>query len=180
MSILSDNTEEKALIIIANILEKLDLFTHLKMTKKDDEDFTQAQNLLKTIIDSNPEINTEPIKKHEFADYLFDLFVRNERKYGKEARVYWRILRTYANIGFPEPYQKEERQYAEKLSRILDVAVRDWKTHLLLLRGQNAETDFKEQMEKYKARLTALQYDEENIQKMMNEKIDFNNGKELF
>lgn len=57
MSILSDNTEEKALRIIANILDKFDLITHLKMTKEDDGDFTKAQNLLKRIIHSNPEMD---------------------------------------------------------------------------------------------------------------------------
>lgn len=93
MSILSDNTEEKALRIIANILEKFDLLSQLKMTKEDNNDCTQAQNLLKTIIDSNPEIKTEPHKPNEFADYLFDQFVKNEHRFGKDARIYFSILR---------------------------------------------------------------------------------------
>lgn len=180
MSILSDKTEKKALRIIAEILEKFDLFNSLNMTKEDDCDFTQAQNLLKTIIDSNPEIQREKIIKHEFSDWLFDEFVTNERRYGKEARVYWFILRKYAECGFPEQHQEEERRYAKKVSRILDVANRDWKTHLLYLRGQGAEIDFKEQVSKYEARLRAFQYDEETIKNMINEKIRFNDGKDLF
>lgn len=53
MSILSDKTEYKALINIANLVKRFEDFHLLQMTRLDDEDLTKARNLLQTIVHSN-------------------------------------------------------------------------------------------------------------------------------
>ena len=53
MSNLADNTEYKALSIIANMVKEFERLHCLDMTKNDDWDATQAKNLLKGIIQAN-------------------------------------------------------------------------------------------------------------------------------
>lgn len=122
----------------------------------------------------------ENINNNAFADYLFDEFVVNHRKYGKDARVYWFILGIYAKLGFPKDCESEEKKYAKKLDKIIGVAVRDWKTHLLLLRGDGAVKDFEERMASYEERLRILGNDEQTIKQLINEKMKLNDGNDIF
>lgn len=115
-----------------------------------------------------------------FANWLFDEFVTNHRKYGKEARVYWYILGTYSKLGFPNESQAADKKYVEKLDKIVGIAVRDWKTHLLLLRGKGAVKDFEKRMREYEERLQALGHDEESIKQLINEKMRLNDGDDIF
>jgi len=64
MSILSDKTEHKAIIIIANLVKQFEDFHLLQMTRLDNEDLTKARNSLQTIIHSNGyKVNYDKISK---------------------------------------------------------------------------------------------------------------------
>ncbi|CAD0002302.1 hypothetical protein [Flavobacterium salmonis] len=112
----------------------------------------------------------------EFAEYLYNEFVENHRKYGKDARVYWYVLGSYIKLGLSKENQAEERQYAQKLSNIIGEAVRDWNTHLLLLRGEQGEQEYKQQMEQFIKRLWALGHDEQSIIELIIKKLKLNYG----
>lgn len=53
MSILSENTEEKAIEVLAECVQLFEKLHYLKMTGQDAFDARMAENLLKTIIESN-------------------------------------------------------------------------------------------------------------------------------
>ncbi|MNR52943.1 hypothetical protein D3C85_1728720 [compost metagenome] len=51
-----------------------------------------------------------------------------------------------------------------------------WNTHLLILRGKEAEQDYRERMEKYEERLRAIGHDKATIKQMLDYKIKLNYG----
>lgn len=53
MSILSEKTERKALIILAKMVRDYEKLHLLNMTTRDDWDATAAKNLLQAVIESN-------------------------------------------------------------------------------------------------------------------------------
>ncbi|WP_157886094.1 hypothetical protein [Chryseobacterium glaciei] len=116
-------------------------------------------------------------KNNAFANWLFNEYVKAHRKADKcTSRHFWSVLAKYAKIGFPKADQKEEKQYAEKLNRIVKNAFPDWNTHLLILRGEEGRAEYAENMASYEKRLRAIGHDEEEIQQMINKKIKFNYG----
>ena len=115
-----------------------------------------------------------------FADWIFDEFVINERKYGKEARVYLTILTYYIKLGLLGDNQIEQRKYAEKLYKIIMVAIRDMKTHLLLLRGEGAVKDFEQSNQRNEERWRTIGVDEQSIKELTNEKLRLNDGNDIF
>ncbi|RUT71573.1 hypothetical protein D0817_06795 [Flavobacterium cupreum] len=112
----------------------------------------------------------------EFAEYLYNEFVENHRKHGKDARLYWYVLGSYIKLGLSKENQTEERQYAQKLSNIIGEAVRDWNTHLLLLKGEHGEQEYKQRMEQFIKRLWALGHDEQSIIELIIKKLKLNYG----
>jgi len=114
--------------------------------------------------------------KNEFANWLFNQFVENDRKYGKEARIYSVILKKYAELGFPNENQIEEKKYAEKLHSIIGEALIEFNTHLLILRGKEEMQDYKERMERYIKRLQAIGHDEQSIIELIIKKLKLNYG----
>ncbi len=117
-------------------------------------------------------------KNNLFAIWLFNQYVENHRKYGKEARVYWWILETYVEIGFPDESQKRQKEYAHKLLTIIDGAFPDFNTHLLILRGEEGIQDYKEQMESYIYRLNRLGHTEQEIIELIIKRLKLNYGNE--
>ena len=112
----------------------------------------------------------------EFTEYLYNEFVENHRRFGKEARAYWYVLGTYIKLCLSEKSQAEERQYAEKLSSIIGEAVSGFNTHLLLLRGERGEKENKQRMEQYIERLWALGHNEKDIIELIIKKLKLNYG----
>jgi hypothetical protein len=112
----------------------------------------------------------------EFVDYLYNEFVDNHNRFGKEARAYWYVLGNYIKICLSEESHKEERQYAQKLSNIIGEAVSEFNTHLLLLRGEQGEQENKERMEQYIKRLRTLGHDEKSIIELIIKKLKLNYG----
>lgn len=112
----------------------------------------------------------------EFVEYLYNEFVENHRKFGKEARAYWYVLGYYIKLCLTEENQTEERLYAQKLSKIIGEAVNEFNTHLLLLRGEQGEQENKERMEQYIKRLRALGHDEKSIIELIIKKLKLNYG----
>jgi hypothetical protein len=112
----------------------------------------------------------------EFVVYLYNEFVENHRRFGKEARAYWYVLGNYIKHCLSEENQTEERLYAEKLSKIIGEAVSEFNTHLLLPRGEQGEQEYKERMEQYIKRLSALGYDEKSIIELIIKKLKLNYG----
>jgi hypothetical protein len=112
----------------------------------------------------------------EFTQYLYNEFVENHRKYGKEARVYWGVLDNYIELGLSKKSQTEEKQYAQKLRNIIGEAVSEFNTHLLILRGDEGEKEYKENMEKYIQRLWAIGHDEQSIIELIIKKLKLNYG----
>lgn len=115
-------------------------------------------------------------RNNQFSDWLFNEFVKHDRKQKEEAWIFSRVLKTYAKIGLMEKGQEEQRKYAEKLIGIIAEAVPEFNTHLLILRGAEKEQDYAERMERYEKRLRAIGYDEESIKEFINKKIKLNYG----
>jgi len=113
---------------------------------------------------------------NEFADFLFNSFVKADRMDDKEKWKIYFILKKYAEIGFPNENQEKQKEYVEKLIRIISNSVPDWRTHLLLLRGDERESDFKIQIGKMEQRYKAFGYDVDAIIDMINDVIKLNNG----
>ncbi len=115
--------------------------------------------------------------KYEFADWLFNQFVEAERKDKQDWSMnYWITLSQYAEVGLSGIEQQEERVYVFKLDIIISEAMAGWNTHLLTLRGKEAEQDYKEKMESYEKRLRAIGHDETTIKQMLDYKIKLNYG----
>jgi len=115
--------------------------------------------------------------KYEFADWLFNQYVKAERRDKQDWSLnYWNVLNQYAEVGLPGKEQYEERLYVFKLDIIITEAIAGWNTHLLILRGEETEQDFKEKMEKYEGRLRAIGHDEKTIKQMLDYKIKLNYG----
>lgn len=112
----------------------------------------------------------------EFVVYLYNEFVVNHRKYGKEARVYWGILDNYIKLGLSKKSQTAEKEYAQKLYNIIGEAVRDWNTHLLILKGEEGEKEYKENMKSYIDRLYRLGHDKQSIIELIIKKLQLNYG----
>lgn len=112
----------------------------------------------------------------EFSVYLYNEFVENHRKIGKEARVYWGILDKYIKLGLSKKSQSKEKQYAQKLISIIREAVKDWNTHLLILKGEEGEKEYKENMESYIERLYKLGHDEKSVIDSIIKKLKLNYG----
>lgn len=112
----------------------------------------------------------------EFVQYLYNEFVENHRKHGKEARVYWGILDSYIKLGLSKKSQTAEKQYAQKLYNIIGEAVRDWNTHLLILKGEEGDKEYKENMKSYIDRLYRLGHDEQSIIELIIKKLQLNYG----
>ncbi|MCT2561845.1 hypothetical protein [Chryseobacterium herbae] len=112
-----------------------------------------------------------------FADYLFNNYIKAHRKADKcTSRHYWGLLEKYAEIGFPKAVQKSEREYAEKLTKLIRNAFPDWNTHLLILRGEEGKQEYAENMANYESRLRTIGHDEESIKQMITKKIELNYG----
>lgn len=122
----------------------------------------------------------ETKNKDAYTDWIFDQYVINERKYGKEARVYLTILSNYIELGLSEENQTEQRKYAQKLYKILMVSIRDFKSHLLLLRGEGAVKDFEQSWQRNEERWRGFGVDEQSIKEMTNEKMKLNDGNDIF
>jgi hypothetical protein len=115
--------------------------------------------------------------KSEFADYLFNQFVEAERRDKQDWSLnYWNVLNQYAEIELSDEEQSEKRLYVFKLDIIIREAMTGWNTHLLILRGKEAEQDYRERMEKYEERLRAIGHDEATIKQMLDYKIKLNYG----
>lgn len=112
----------------------------------------------------------------EFLLYLYNEFVSEHRRVGKEARVYWHILDMYIKLGLSKNSQRAEKQYAQKLIAIIREAVMDWNTHLLILKGEEGEKEYKENMESYINRLCKLGHDEQSVMELIIKKLKLNYG----
>jgi hypothetical protein len=114
---------------------------------------------------------------NQFTDWLFNSYVKANRRADKcTSRHYWTVLEKYAEIGFPDITQNNEREYAEKLNSIIRNAFPDWNTHLLILRGEEGKQEYAENMASYETRLRAIGHSEEDIQQLINKKIQLNDG----
>ena len=115
--------------------------------------------------------------KNEFADYLFFFFFEAERRDKQDWSLnYWNVLNQYADIELSDEEHSEKRLYVFKLDIIIREAMTGWNTHLLILRGKEAEQDYRERMEKYEERLRAIGHDEATIKQMLDYKIKLNYG----
>jgi hypothetical protein len=115
--------------------------------------------------------------KNEFADWLFNQFVKAERRDKQDWSLnYWNVLNQYAEVGLSNKEQYEETIYVFKLDIIITEAMAGWNTHLLILRGEETEQDYKERMEKYEERLRTIGHDETTIKQMLDYKIKLNYG----
>ena len=112
----------------------------------------------------------------EFVLYLYNEFVGKHRSIGKEARVYWHILDMYIELGFSKKSRTAEKKYAQKLIAIIREAVMDWNTHLLILKGEEGEKEYKQNMESYIHRLYKLGYDEQSVMELIIKKLKLNYG----
>lgn len=114
---------------------------------------------------------------HEFAEYLFNQFVINERRDKQDwSLIYLGILRQYAELGLSQKEQTQQRRYAFKLEIIAGEALAGWNTHLLILRGEEGKEDYEKEMKSYKERLTAIGHDKASIKKMIEYRIKLNYG----
>ena len=112
----------------------------------------------------------------EFILYLYNEFVSKHRSIGKEARVYWHILHMYAELGLSKKSQTAEKKYAQKLIAIIREAVMNWNTHLLILKGEEGENEYQENMKSYIERLYRLGHDEQSIIESIIKKLKLNYG----
>lgn len=116
-------------------------------------------------------------KKHTFANFLYNEFLKCERRDNQYLSLYfWNTLENYAKIGLRGKVFTEQRQYVFKLYFIIREAVAGWNTHLLILRGNEGKKDFYDRMEKYENRLRAIVHDEQAIIQMLDYKIRLNYG----
>lgn len=112
----------------------------------------------------------------EFILYLYNEFVSKHRSTGKEARVYWHILDMYVELGLSKKSQTAEKKYAQKLIAIIREAVMNWNTHLLILKGEEGEKEYQENMKSYIERLYRLGHDEQGIMELVIKKLKLNYG----
>lgn len=112
----------------------------------------------------------------EFLLYLYNEFVSKHRSIGKEARVYWHILDMYIKLGLSKKSQRAEKQYAQKLIAIIREAVIDWNTHLLILKGEEGEKEYQENMKSYINCLYKLGHDEQSVMESIIKKLKLNYG----
>jgi len=112
----------------------------------------------------------------EFILYLYNEFVRQHRSIGKEARVYWEVLDMYIKLGLSKKSQTAEKKYAQKLIAIIREAVMDWNTHLLILKGEEGEKEYQENMKSYIDRLYSLGHDEQGVMELVIKKLKLNYG----
>jgi hypothetical protein len=112
----------------------------------------------------------------EFILYLYNEFVREHRRVGKEARVYWHILDMYIELGLAKKSQTAEKKYAQKLIAIIREAVMNWNTHLLILKGEEGEKEYQENMKSYIDRLYRLGHDEQSVMEFVIKKLKLNYG----
>ena len=112
----------------------------------------------------------------EFILYLYNEFVGEHRRVGKQARVYWHILDMYIELGLSKKSQTAQKQYAQKLIAIIREAVMDWNTHLLILKGEEGEKEYQENMKSYIERLFALGHDEQSVMELIIKKLKLNYG----
>lgn len=140
----------------------LEFLEKVKLTRKQEH-----QNIMKT----------KNKNKYEFADWLYNKYVKAERIDKQDWSLnYWNVLTQYAEIGLCDENQTEERLYVFKLDIIISEAVAGWNTHMLILRGAKAEQDYKEHMEKYEQRLRLIGNDEKTIKQMLDYVIKLNYG----
>lgn len=112
----------------------------------------------------------------EFILYLYNEFVSKHRSIGKEARVYWHILDMYIELGLTKKSQTAEKKYAQKLVAIIREAVGEWNTHLLILKGEEGEKEYQENMKSYIQRLCRLGHDEKSVMESIIKKLKLNYG----
>ena len=112
----------------------------------------------------------------EFTLYLYNEFVSKHRSTGKEARVYWHILDMYVELGLSKKSQTAEKKYAQKLIAIIREAVGEWNTHLLILKGEEGEKEYQENMKSYIERLYRLGHDEQSVIELIIKKLKLNYG----
>lgn len=112
----------------------------------------------------------------EFTLYLYNEFVKRHRTIGKEARVYWHILDMYIELGLAKKSQTAEKKYAQKLVCIIREAVGEWNTHLLILKGEEGEKEYQENMKSYIERLYRLGHDEQSVMELVIKKLKLNYG----
>lgn len=112
----------------------------------------------------------------EFILYLYNQFVSKHRSIGKEARVYWHILDMYVELGLSKNSQSAEKKYAQKLIAIIREAVMNWNTHLLILKGEEGEKEYQENMKSYIERLYRLGHDEQSVMELVIKKLKLNYG----
>lgn len=112
----------------------------------------------------------------EFILYLYNEFVSKHRSIGKEARVYWHILDMYVELGLSKKSQTAEKKYGQKLIAIIREAVMNWNTHLLILKGEEGENEYQENMKSYIERLYRLGHDEQSIIESIIKKLKLNYG----
>jgi hypothetical protein len=112
----------------------------------------------------------------EFILYLYNEFVSKHRSIGKEARVYWHILDMYVELGLTKKSQTAEKKYAQKLIAIIREAVMNWNTHLLILKREEGEKEYQENMKSYIERLYRLAHDEQSVMELVIKKLKLNYG----
>ena len=112
----------------------------------------------------------------EFTLYLYNEFVSKHRSTGKEARMYWHILDKYIELGLSKKSQTAEKKYAQKLVAIIREAVGEWHTHLLILKGEEGENEYQENMKSYIERLYRLGHDEQSVIELIIKKLKLNYG----
>lgn len=112
----------------------------------------------------------------EFILYLYNELVSKHRSIGKEARVYWHILDMYVELGLSEKSQTAKKKYAQKLIAIIREVVMNWNTHLLILKGEEGEKEYQENMKSYIERLYRLGHDEQSVIELIIKKLKLNYG----
>ncbi|MDL2145105.1 hypothetical protein QQY79_21475 [Flavobacterium tructae] len=112
----------------------------------------------------------------EFILYLYNQFVSKHRITGKEARMYWHILDKYIEVGLSKKSQTAEKKYAQKLTAIIREAVGEWNTHLLILKGEEGEKEYQENMKSYIERLYRLGHNEQSVIESIIKKLKLNYG----
>lgn len=112
----------------------------------------------------------------EFILYLYNEFVGQHRCVGKEARVYWEVLDNYIKLALSKKSQTAEKKYAQKLIAIIREAVMNWNTHLLILKGEEGEKEYQENMKSYIERLYRLGHDEQSVMELVIKKLKLNYG----
>jgi hypothetical protein len=117
------------------------------------------------------------INSNEFGDWLFNGFVKKDREGDKDWKWFYLLaLKKYAEVGFPLESQKTDKKYVEMLIDIIRNAIPGWNTHLLILRGKEAEQDFWQTMGSYERRLRAIGHDEKSILELLDKKLKLNYG----